>query len=181
MKKLLRKNRKQLNKLTIGLALLLVPSIANAETIVVDTIEDPPKLKWMSGGIYSMISECYRYLNMNSMRNFGAPIIPLIGLNQCSCVVDKIRQEFEYATEYMKEVVAGRSGEIIGKHTVACILAGAMGEGAKKAFLEAAEDENNKTKSEESLPAVDNDTKKEEVTTNTEPVTWDELIKKNGK
>jgi len=183
MTKLKKKNpkriMKQLSKLTIVLAFLLMPSIVNTKTIVVDTIEaqvTQPKLKWPSGAVHSMVQECYRYLNASSIQNFGAPIIPFLGLNQCSCVVDKIRLRFKYATEYMKEITSGRSGKIISECSVECILEGAMGEATKKAFLEAKK-KDNKTKSDESPPAIEssNELPKKE---NKTPVTWDDLINK---
>ena len=178
MKKFQRKNLKQLSKLTIGLVFLLMLTIANANTIV-DTKKDQPELKWLSIGIHGFISECYQYLNMSSMQNFGAPIIPFLGISQCSCVLDKIRLRFEYATEYMKEVTAGKSGEIIGEHAVECIIEGAMGDDAKKAYLNTIEN-NNKQKSEKSLP-IEGDTNTNKKDSTTAPVTWEELIKKNGK
>ena len=178
MKKFQRKNLKQLSKLTIGLVFLLMLTIANANTIV-DTKKDQPELKWLSSGIYGFISECYQYLNISSLQNFGAPIIPFLGLSQCSCVLDKIRLRFEYATEYMKEVTAGKSGEIISKHAVECIIDGAMGEDAKNAYLKTKE-KNSKPNLEKPLP-IEGDTNTNKKDTTTDPITWDELIKKNGK
>jgi len=153
-------------------------TIANANTIV-DTKKDQPKLKWPSIGIHGFVSECFQQLNMSSIQNFGVPIIPFIGINQCSCILDKIRQRFEYATDYMKEVRAGKSGEIISKHAAECVIDGAMGDEVKKAYLKSLEN-NSKQKLEKSLPIEgDTSTNKKDSTTN--PITWDELIKKNGK
>jgi hypothetical protein len=178
MKKFQRRNLKQLSKLTIGLVFLLMLTIANANTIV-DTKKDQPKPKWPSIGIHGFVSECYQQLNMSSIQNFGVPVIPFLGLNQCSCILDKIRLRFEHATEYMKEVRAGKSGEIISGHAVECVIEGAMGEELKKAYLKTIEN-NNKQKLEKPLPIEeDTSTNKKDSTTN--PVTWDELIKKNGK
>ena len=98
---------------------------------------------------------------------FGAPIIPIFGINQCVCIADKIRRDHECLEDYMVKVLDGTSPEILGEYSKECIVEGAMGEEARKAYL----------------GGIDNKTieKKEELkkdTSNKKPITWDDLINK---
>ena len=163
------------------LALILVPTIANAQTfcsqisteriqpiqiLTSKTCED--KLKYPTSAIYDMVQQCFNHLNMNSIQMFGAPIIPIFGINQCVCITNKIRLNYECMEDYMINVTDGTAGEILGEFSKQCILEGAMGEAARKAYIGASTD-NKTTEKEEKL---------KKNTGNKNPVTWDDLINK---
>ena len=185
---------KQLSKLTIVLALLLVPTIANTQTfcsqVVAESIQPTQileskkcksKLKYVTADLHNMVQSCFQHLNMNSIRMFGAPIIPVFGINQCVCIADKIRKNYECVEDYMVLIEADQVSSVLGEYSVQCILEGAMGEAARKAFLG---ETDNATKNT-NPPAIE---KKEELkiepeifekdTNSKKPITWDDLINK---
>ena len=188
MRNLKQITKQRLNRLIIVLALLLVPTIATTQTFCSQAIAESilpaqileskkckSKLKYTTGDLHNMVQQCFNHLNMNSIQMFGAPIIPVFGINQCVCITDKIRKDFECVEDYMIHVEQGTAGEILGKYSIQCILEGAMGEAARKAFLGASPD--NATKKDTYPPAIKEDSKKEK-TSNKKPVTWGDLINK---
>ena len=176
----LKQTTKQLSKLTIMLALILVPTIANTQTLCSQVVAERTQptqilgdktcednLKYPTAALHNMVQSCFQHLNMNSIQMFGAPIIPIFGINQCVCIADKIRRGHECLEDYMVKVLDGTSPEILGEYSKECIVEGAMGEEARKAYL----------------GGIDNKTieKKEELkkdTSNKKPITWDDLINK---
>ena len=176
------------------LALLLVPTIATTQTScsqvsaehlqptqILEGKKCKSKLNYVTADLHNMVQSCFQHLNMNSIRMFGAPIITIFGVNQCVCIADKIREDFECVEDYMKHVEDGTASEMLGKYSVQCILEGAMGEAARKAFLG---ETDNATKNTYP-PAIE---KKEEPkiepeifekdTNSKKPVTWDDFINK---
>ena len=115
-----------------------------------------------------MVTACFQHLNLNSIQMFGLPIIPIHGLNQCACITTKIRINFECAEDYTVLVEADQAGPVLGEYSKQCILEGAMGEAARKAYIGASTD-NKTTEKEEKL---------KKNTGNKNPVTWDDLINK---
>ena len=108
------------NKFIIVLALLLVPTMSIAQTscsqISTERIQPTQilggktcksKLKYVTADLHNMVQSCFEHLNMNSILMFGAPIIPIFGLNQCVCIADKIRTNFECVEDYMVLVEDG--------------------------------------------------------------------------
>ena len=168
MRNLKQITKQHLNKLTIALALLLVPT-----TIESKTCED--KLKYPTAAVHNLVQSCFQHLNMNSIQMFGAPIIPVFGINQCICITDKIRREIECVEEYMKLVAKELVTEVLGEFSKQCILEGAMGDGARKAFLNAIPD--NSTKEAPKKEAPKKEAPKKD-TSNQKPITWDDLINK---
>ena len=184
---------KQLSKLAIMLALLLVPTIATTQSacsqIVAERIQPTQilkdktcqhKLKYSTADIYNMVSQCFDHLNLNSIQMFGAPIIPIFGVNQCVCITEKIRKEYECTEDYMAHVIAGTAAEILGEYSKQCILEGAMGDEARKAYIGGLDNSTKKTPPIEKVPTpkkdeVKNDQPKKE---NKNPITWDDLINK---
>ena len=152
----------------IALALLLVPTAVNSKTCESD-------LKYETAALHNMVQSCFNHLNMNSIQMFGAPIIPIFGINQCVCIADKIRRGHECVEDYMILVANDTASELLGKYSIECILEGAMGEAARKAYLGASTD--NATKKDTYPPAIKDEPKKEK-TSNKKPVTWDDLINK---
>ena len=137
----LKQTTKQLSKLTIMLALILVPTIANTQTLCIQVVAERTQptqilgdktcvdnLKYPTAALHNMVQSCFQHLNMNSIQMFGAPIIPIFGINQCICIGDKIRKDYECMEDYMDKVLDGTSQEILGAYSVQCILEGAMGE-----------------------------------------------------
>lgn len=110
---------------------------------------------WGSGPITHMVNECYNTMNSVSMRNWGAPIHPFLGLNQCACVTDKIRKQYPCQEQYQDVVNLGQSTALVKRFSRECILEGAMGDPAREAFIQAEEEEKQKS--------TDNATEKEEV------------------
>tara|TARA_B100000959_G_C14479205_1_gene418477 strand:- start:169 stop:495 length:327 start_codon:yes stop_codon:yes gene_type:complete len=108
---------------------------------------------------------------MNSIQNFGAPIIPVYGINQCVCLTDKIRREFECVEEYMNLVAKDVVAEVLGEFSKQCILEGAMGEEARKAYIGATKE----TPPNETVKPKE-DLKKD--TSGKNPKTWDDIINK---
>ena len=157
----------RLSKLLIALALLLVPTAIQSKECL-------STLKYETSAIYNMVTACFQHLNMNSMQMFGLPIIPIHGLNQCACISTKIRLNFECAEDYMVLVNADQAGPVLGEYSKQCIVEGAMGESARKAYLGATD---NATKKDTYPPAIKEETKKEK-TSNKKPVTWGDLINK---
>ena len=100
---------------------------------------------------------------------FGAPIIPIHGLNQCACITTKIRLNFECAEDYMVLVEADQAGPVLGEYSKQCIIEGAMGEAARKAYLGETDNATKETQPKEEL-------KKD--TSSKKPITWDDLINK---
>ena len=160
MRNLKQITKQRLNRLIIALALLLVPTAVNSKTC-----ED--KLKYPTAALHNLVQSCFQHLNMNSIQMFGAPIIPIFGINQCICITDKIRREFECVEEYMNLVVKDLVSEVLGEFSIQCILEGAMGDAARKAYL--GETDNKTIEEKEEL-------KKD--TSNKKPITWDDLINK---
>jgi hypothetical protein len=161
-----KRNLKQITKLhisslTIGLALLLVPTTIQSKECL-------SPLKYDTSAIYNMVTACFQHLNMNSLKMFGLPIIAVHGLNQCACITTKIRINFECAEDYMMNVTEDVAGPILGEYSKQCILEGAMGEAARKAYIGASTD--NKT--------IEKEEKFKKNTGNKNPVTWDDLINK---
>ena len=158
----------RLSKLLIALALSLVPTAIQSKECL-------STLKYETSAIYNMVTACFQHLNMNSIQMFGAPIIPIFGINQCVCIADKIRRGHECLEDYMILVANDTASELLGKYSIECILEGAMGEAARKAYLGASTD--NATKKDTYPPAIKDEPKKEK-TSNKKPVTWDDLINK---
>ncbi len=184
----LKQTTKQLSKLTIMLALILVPTIANTQTLCSQVVAERTQptqilgdktcednLKYPTAALHNMVQSCFQHLNMNSIQMFGAPIIPIFGINQCVCIADKIRRGHECLEDYMILVANDTASELLGKYSIECILEGAMGEAARKAYLGASTD--NATKKDTYPPAIKDEPKKEK-TSNKKPVTWDDLINK---
>tara|TARA_B110000263_G_C15292910_1_gene504208 strand:- start:1884 stop:2213 length:330 start_codon:yes stop_codon:yes gene_type:complete len=109
------------------------------------------------------------------MQMFGLPIIPIHGLNQCACITTKIRINFECAEDYMVLVNVDQAGPVLGEYSKQCIVEGAMGEAARRAYIGASTD--NATKKDTYPPAIKEETKKEKIS-NKKPATWDDLINK---
>jgi len=184
---------KQLSKLTIMLALLLVPTIATTQTSCSQVVAEGLQpvqilegktcrdiLKYPTAALHNMVQSCFQHLNINSIQMFGAPIIPIFGINQCVCIADKIRKDYECMEDYMDKVLDGTSQEILGAYSVQCILEGAMGENARRAYLG---ETDNATKNTYP-PAIEEETPKiepevfENDTNSKKPITWDDLINK---
>ena len=162
---------KQLSKLTIMLALLLVPTIITGK-------ECPHKLKYNTAHVYNMVLQCFNHLNLNSLRMFNAPIVPHLGINQCVCITEKIRLKFECFEEYMEYVNTDPTGKLLGDLSIACIKEGAMGPDAMKAIT-GAEESDNSTKTEEPKYDTPNDAStKRPKKENKNSITWDDLINK---
>ena len=181
------------NKFIIVLALLLVPTIANTQTSCSQVVAEGLQpvqilegktcrdiLKYPTAALHNMVQSCFQHLNINSIQMFGAPIIPIFGINQCVCIADKIRKDYECMEDYMDKVLDGTSQEILGAYSVQCILEGAMGENARRAYLG---ETDNATKNTYP-PAIEEETPKikpevfEKDTNSKKPITWDDLINK---
>ena len=176
------------------LALLLVPTIATTQTScsqvsaehlqptqILEGKKCKSKLNYVTADLHNMVQSCFQHLNMNSIQMFGAPIIPIFGINQCVCIADKVRKDFECVEDYMKHVEDGTANEILGEYSVQCILEGAMGEAARKAFLG---ETDNATKNtyppaieEKEEPKIEPEIF-EKDTNSKKPITWDDLINK---
>jgi hypothetical protein len=124
---------------------------------------------WASGPIAFMVNNCYNTMNRVSIQNWGRPIIPFLGLNQCACVVDKTRRRFPCQEHYSEFVALGTSEEQVKEWSKECILEGAMGEEAKQAFIQATEE----MEKAEQQKAQDNETAPKQV----EPTPPSEEIK----
>jgi len=165
----------RLGKLTVALALLLVPTTINSH----ETCKPPlgitrtSPLDYPTANVYNMVAQCFQQLNTNSIQMFGAPMIPHLGINQCVCITEKIRVKYRCIEEYMTLVQKGTAGEVLGEYSKECILDGAMGEAARRAYLEGVseleKESDNKT---ESTPKKENDAKP--ASPNRTP-TWKEL------
>ena len=164
---------KQLSKLTIAVALLLVPTVVSGK-------ECPHKLKYATAHVYNMVLQCFNHLNLNSLRMFNAPIVPHLGINQCVCITEKIRLQFECFEDYMVHVNTDPTGALLGQYSIECIKEGAMGPDARKAFESNQSD--NATKTEEPKYDSPNDasTKEQEKenTDNKKSLGWGDLINK---
>ena len=173
MRNLKQITKQRLNRLIIASAFLLVPTIIESKTCESD-------LKYETAALHNMVQSCFNHLNMNSINMFGAPIIPIFGINQCVCIADKIRKDYECMEDYMDKVLDGTSQEILGAYSVQCILEGAMGENARRAYLG---ETDNATKNTYP-PAIEEETPKikpevfEKDTNSKKPITWDDLINK---
>ena len=168
MRNLKQITKQRLNRLIIASAFLLVPTIIESKTCESD-------LKYETAALHNMVQSCFNHLNMNSINMFGAPIIPIFGINQCVCIADKIRRGHECVEDYMILVANDTASELLGKYSIECILEGAMGEAARKAYVGASTD--NATK--DTYPSATE--KKEELkkdTSSKKPITWDDLINK---
>ena len=165
--------RQSLNRLVIALALLLVPTAVNSKTC-----ED--KLGYPTAAVYNLVQSCFQYLNMNSIQNFGAPIIPVLGINQCVCITDKIRRKIKCVEEYMDLVVKDVVAEMLGEFSKQCILEGAMGDEARKAYIGGMDNSTKKIPLLEEVPTPKNDEVKNDQPKkeNKNPITWDDLINK---
>ena len=152
----------RLSKLLIALALLLVPTAIQSKECL-------STLKYETSAIYNMVTACFQHLNMNSIQMFGLPIIPIHGLNQCACITTKIRLNFECAEDYMVLVETDQAGPVLGEYSKQCIIEGAMGEAARKAYLGETDNATKETPPKEEL-------KKD--TSSKKPITWDDLINK---
>jgi hypothetical protein len=151
----------------IALALLLVPTAVNSKTCESD-------LKYETAALHNMVQSCFNHLNMNSIQMFGAPIIPIFGINQCVCIADKIRRGHECVEDYMILVANDTASELLGKYSIECILEGAMGEAARKAYIG---ETDNATK-DTYPPATKEKEELKKDTNSKKPITWDDLINK---
>lgn len=170
-------------KITALLCFFMVPIIAEGTEC-----KEVPDLKWGSGPISYMVNECFQSLNKISIQSLGVPMNPFLGMNQCSCVTDKIRRKFKCQEEYAKFVNdTGGGRTLIDELSKSCILEGAMGEEAKKAIIEAVtKNPNNSTdggiiiepkvETKPSEPKVE--IKEPEDTKTTKKMSWDDLINK---
>lgn len=154
------KQTQYVKKLVIALALLIVPTAVNSKTC-----ED--KLGYPTAAVHNLVQSCFQHLNTNSIRMFGAPIIPVLGINQCVCITDKIRRKIECVEKYMDLVGKNIVAEMLGEFSKQCILEGAMGDAARKAYLN--ETDNKTIEKKEEL--------KKDIS-NKKPITWDDLINK---
>ena len=175
-------------KLIIVLALLLVPTMSIAQTScsqvsaeylqptqILEGKKCESNLNYGTGNLHNMVQSCFQHLNMNSIRMFGAPILTIFGVNQCICIADKIRKDYKCVEDYMKHVDDGTASEILREYSKQCILEGAMGEAARKAFIGASTD--NKTK-DTNPPAIEEKEELKKDTTSKKSITWDDLINK---
>ena len=149
-----KKPHHRLGKLTIALALLLVPTTINSHESCKPSlgsgITRTSPLDFPTANVYNMVAQCFQQLNANSMQMFGAPMIPHLGINQCVCITEKVRVKYGCIEEYMTLVQTGQAGEVLGEYSKECILEGAMGEAARQAYLDGvaeAEKSDNKTES----------------------------------
>ena len=175
------------NKFIIVLALLLVPTMSIAQTScsqvsaeylqptqILEGKKCKSKLNYVTADLHNMVQSCFQHLNMNSIRMFGAPILTIFGVNQCICIADKIRKDYKCVEDYMKHVEDGTASEILREYSKQCILEGAMGEAARKAFLG---ETDNKTK-DTNPPAIEEKEELKKDTTSKKSITWDDLINK---
>ena len=179
-KKTQKQNHHRLGKLTVALALLLVPTSIYSH----DEPCKPPlgitrtsPLDYPTANVYNMITQCFQTLNANSIQMFGAPMIPHLGINQCVCITEKVRVKYKCVEDYMMLVQRGGAGEVLGEYSKQCILDGAMGEAARQAYLEGvAEDEksDNKTESTPTPKSKKENEGKSKVPTGKKP-TWKDL------
>ena len=116
-----------LNKIIISLFVLLVTG---------STTFASEKPKWSSQTIYMMMTQCYQIMNQSFIVNFGVPVIPQLGLNQCACVNDKIHMKFDTENIYAM-TPPDQITKTINGFSEECILEGAMGEEARKALFDA--------------------------------------------
>ena len=179
-KKTQKQNHHRLGKLTVALALLLVPTSIYSH----DEPCKPPlgitrtsPLDYPTANVYNMITQCFQTLNANSIQMFGAPMIPHLGINQCVCITEKVRVKYKCVEDYMMLVQRGGAGEVLGEYSKQCILDGAMGEAARQAYLEGvAEDEksDNKTENTPTPKSKKENEGKSKVPTGKKP-TWKDL------
>ncbi len=170
------------------LALLLVPTMSIAQPSCSQVIQPTQilggktcksKLKYVTADLHNMVQSCFEHLNMNSILMFGAPIIPYHGLNQCVCIADKIRTNFECVADYMVLVEANQAGPILGEYSKECILEGAMGEAARKAFIGAGTDNETKNTNPPATEKKEGPKIEPEIfESSKKPVTWDDFINK---
>ena len=113
---------------------------------------------WGSGPITHMVNECYNTMNRVSVQQWGAPIHPFLGVNQCACVTDKIRKQYACQEQYQDVVNLGQSTSIVKKFSRECILEGAMGDPAREAFIQAEKE----MEEAEKQKSTDNTTEKKE-------------------
>jgi len=141
---------------------------------------------WASGPITYMVNECFQAMNRASLQNWGLPIQPFLGMNQCSCVTDKIRKKYTCQEDYNKFATKspGSSALLIQKISVQCVLDGAMGEEAKQAYLkgleeiEKAESDNKTDETIKDTPTIKQPPAEEEEANPASPLktpTWKEL------
>lgn len=176
-----KKPHHRLGKLTIALALLLVPTTINSHESCKPSlgsgITRTSPLDFPTANVYNMVAQCFQQLNANSMQMFGAPMIPHLGINQCVCITEKVRVKYKCVEDYMMLVQRGGAGEVLGEYSKQCILDGAMGEAARQAYLEGvAEDEksDNKTESTPTPKSKKENEGKSKVPTGKKP-TWKDL------
>ena len=134
---------------------------------------------WASGPVTYMVNECFQAMNRASLKNWGAPIQPFLGMNQCSCVTDKIRKKYPCQEDYNKFATKspGSSALLIQKMSVQCIKDGAMGEEARRAYLDGVR-ELEKEESEKDTPIIKQPSTEEEAKEEAAPLeqpTWKEL------
>ena len=164
---------KQLSKLTIAVALLLVPTVVSGK-------ECPHKLKYATAHVYNMVLQCFNHLNLNSLRMFNAPIVPHLGINQCVCITEKIRLQFECFEDYMIHVNTDPTGALLGQYSGECIKEGGMGPESKRAYEGALPDNSTKVepKSEPKYDTPNDTSTKEPKKEKKISVSWDDLINK---
>ena len=114
---------------------------------------------------------------------FNAPIVPHLGINQCVCITEKIRLQFECFEDYMVHVNTDPTGALLGQYSGDCIKEGAMGPEAKRAFESHRPDNSTKVepKSEPKYDSPNDASTKEqekENTDNKKPLGWGDLINK---
>ena len=80
----------------------------------------------------------------------------------------------------MALVIAGTAAEILGEYSKQCILEGAMGDEARKAYIGGMDNSTKETPPIEEVPAPKNDEVKNDQPKkeNKNPITWDDLINK---
>ena len=113
-----KKPHHRLGKLTIALALLLVPTTINSHESCKPSlgsgITRTSPLDFPTANVYNMVAQCFQQLNANSMQMFGAPMIPHLGINQCVCITEKVRVKYKCVEDYMMLVQRGGAGEVLG-------------------------------------------------------------------
>ena len=134
---------RRLSKIILTLVLLyLVPIQAQGEDAKECMVKDKALGGWASAPITYMVNECFQAMNRASLQNWGLPIQPFLGMAQCSCVTDKIRQKYTCQEDYNDFALKSppSSALLIQKISVECVLEGAMGEEAKQAYLKGLEE-----------------------------------------
>ncbi len=163
-------NEEIYNRLKIS-SLVFVLSLFYFVPIVAEGKECIFKRGWGSGPVAMMVQECFKNLNASSIQEFGAPVIPALGINQCSCVVDEMRIAYECQEDYMTFTNESpkNSYNFISELSKKCIMNGAMGPKVREELLRQLD---NETTSNTKEPVIE-----ESKTTKSTP-SWSDLINK---